>query len=80
MFVLQLLAKRHVDTKIVCSLIRYPTLVKVLLEKHKLAIKNAGFEGLLQMHPLYIRRIMLVDLAMSCIIWNESFHLCGKEI
>jgi hypothetical protein len=47
---------KYGDMKIVCSPIRYATLVKCLSEKHKYAIKDVGFEGFLHMHPIYLRR------------------------
>jgi hypothetical protein len=47
---------KHGDMKIVCSPIRYATLVKYLSEKHKSAIKDVGFEGFLYIYPIYLRR------------------------
>jgi hypothetical protein len=58
MFALQPVATKHGDMKIP---IRYATVVK----KHKSAIKDIGFKRLLHMHPIYFRRIMLVDLAKN---------------
>jgi hypothetical protein len=60
MFALQALATKHADMKIVCSPIRYAAVVKHLLEKHKYAIKDIGFKGLLHMHSVHLRRMMLV--------------------
>jgi hypothetical protein len=61
MFALQALATKHADMKIVCSPIRYAAVVKRLLEKHK----DIGFKGLLHMHPVHLRRMMLVGLAKN---------------
>ncbi|TVU04427.1 hypothetical protein EJB05_50000, partial [Eragrostis curvula] len=76
----ELLAYKHGDMKVVCSPTRYVNIVEGLSDKHKTAIKNVGFEGMLHMKKIHLRRLMLVKIAKRYIQETQSFLLGGKEI
>ncbi|TVU13250.1 hypothetical protein EJB05_40786 [Eragrostis curvula] len=77
---LEILAARYGDMKIVCSPSRYATTIQNLSDEHKAAIKNAGFQGMLQLKPMFLRRLMLVQLAKRYITGTQSFLIAGQEI
>lgn len=66
--------------KVVCSPTRFAAVVQRLSPAHKIAIKEAGLEGMLYMKPIFLRRLMLVQISKRYILGTKNFRLGGKEI
>ena len=77
---LQILAWKFGNMKIVCSPSRYAKTLGGLSDKHKTAISKNGFGGMLHMKPITLRRIMLVKVAHRYIVDKQMFSLCDAEI
>ncbi|CAM0903414.1 unnamed protein product [Alopecurus aequalis] len=72
---------KYAQMKIWCSPQRFANTIKSLSPKHKKAIQlNTSLGGLTNMHPTFLRRTMLVELAKRYNNDTQSISIGGNDI